>query len=86
MFISDLKNLGEAIGGGDFKLSIFLVVGGGGGSGDGGVGGDGGDVPKNKVHITPEFSNQRIHRNLDNQCQIFQRLYKMLLSEFSQVA
>ena len=56
MFISDLKNLGEAIGGGDFKLSIFLVVGGGGGSGDGGVGGDGGDVPKNKVHITPNFA------------------------------
>ena len=56
MFISDLKNLGEVIGGGDFKLSIFLVVGGGGGSGDGGVGGDGGDVPKNKVHITPLFS------------------------------
>ena len=53
--LSDLKNLGEAIGGGDFKLTIFLVVGGGGGSGDGGVGGDGGDVPKNKVHITPKF-------------------------------
>ena len=55
VLISDLKSLGEAIGGGDFKLSIFLVVGGGGGSGDGGVGGDGGDVPKNKVHITPNF-------------------------------
>ena len=23
--------------------------------GDGGVGGDGGDVPKKKVHITPQF-------------------------------
>ena len=60
MFISDLKNLGEVIGGGDFKLSIFLVVGGGGGSGDGGVGGDGGDVPKNKVHITPNFQTPNL--------------------------